>query len=191
MLGAMLALVVSAHPLPPTFGFEAVQCVRVREVVCVADADYSVTACMMDVPVAVRIINRAVGRRILHFAGIITPQGLPHARETGALIVMGWPEQPVPGGLAVTHPEVALQDGWPCIVWAAVILDSRSARRQNSPYDPLRVIVHEFIHALGAAHASEESSFRSRMAPVYDKDMRAILSPADVLTLRVTYGRKK
>ena len=190
MLGALLALVVSSHPLPPTFGFDAVQCVRVREVVCVVDADYSVTACMMDVPVAVRIINRAVGRRIFRFGGIITPQGLAHARDTGALMVMGWPEQPVPGALAVTHPEVVLQGGWPCITWAAIMLDPRSARVVESHYDPLQVLVHEFIHALGAAHASESSSFRSRMAPVYDPDMRATLSPADILTLRVTYLKK-
>lgn len=187
MLIAALTLLLSATPVPPAFGFTAVQCMPVRDVVCVVDAEYSAGTCTFDVPHAVAIINQAVGHTVLHFAGIITPLGIPHAREAGWLVVAGWPEEPAPHALAVTSFHVA-ERGWPCIEFAAIALAPVAARKAPPKrYDPLVILVHEMVHALGGQHADPDSRFVSRMEPVYNPDMREALAPVDVAALRAAY----
>lgn len=112
MVFTVLTLLLSSAPIPPAFGFIGVQCVPVREVVCITDQDYSAQVCMEDVSAAVALVNEAVGRTILRFSGVITPEGIPHARASGWLMVAGWETEPAPGALAVTSLHVA-ETGWP------------------------------------------------------------------------------
>ena len=187
MLTTLLALTLSATPLPPAFGFAAVQCVPVREVVCVIDVDYTTAACLADVPAAVDTINRAVGHEVMHFAGLISPAGIPHAFETGVLMVAGWASDPAPHALALTGYHVA-ETGWPCVERPTIVLSPRVARKTDpGPFNPTWVIAHELVHALGGGHADAESRFVSRMAPAYDQTMKVPLAPVDVAALRAAY----
>lgn len=187
MLTAILAFALSAAPLPPAFGFVAVQCVPVREVVCIVDVDYSVGTCLHDVPAALAIVNQAAGRQVFRFAGVITPAGIEHARDAGWLMIAGWPTEPAPGALAVTSLGIA-EKGWPCIERVAIALAPITARKARvGRYNPVHIIVHELVHALGGEHADPDSRFMSRMEPVYNPDMTPALAPVDIAALRAAY----
>lgn len=191
----LLAFSVScaAHrPQPLTFGFHSVQCVAVREVVCVDDADYPTKTCIRDVSKAIEEVNAAVGHPVFHFKGVIKPEGLDDALTSGVLPVLGFdaPHLPDPRVLALTLPKVRIDDqlGLPCIVQVAIGVSPTIAGLAGpSPYSAVYVLAHELVHALGAGHAPD-GFFVSRMEPIYTQGLDHCFTDADKRTLRTVYG---
>lgn len=182
-----------AHvPKPATFGFDSVQCVQVRQVVCMPDADYPEATCVRDMSAAIEEVNAAVGRTIFHFNGVIAPNKLSDAVASGTLVVIGFDDAhlPAPNVLALTVPRVRLDTdlGLPCITQVMIgVSPTIAGLRGPSSINASFVLAHELVHALGADHAPD-GWFQSRMEAVNNSSLDHCFTSADIRTLRNVYG---
>lgn len=180
----------TAVPKPVVFGFAAVQCIKVRSVVCVADADYPAPVCLRDVPEAINEVNKAVGHEVFRFNGIISPLGMTNSVQHGELPVFGLKQidLPHPSVLALTVPHAKIINNLPCISTVVIAVGPRIAGLEYSPFNPVWVLAHELVHALGAEHADPDGGFVSRMEPAYPPRLHKTFTQADINTLRAVYG---
>lgn len=177
------------HPLPHTLANYAVQCVDVRKVVCVSDADMNAAQCNELVPYAVFEINRAIGREVLVYAGVIPgDDAVVRARyAAGDLVVFAakLPENVL--GMTVPAVSLAANGDAACIDRVITVLDVALLNEKRVVAAP--VLIHELVHALGFAHAPP-GHYGSIMAPAVSSDQASLhLTPADIRSLRDTYGR--
>lgn len=190
-IGLVLCLAANsafASRYPVTFGFSAVQCERVRAVVCVADGDYPEQSCVSDTALVVAAINHAARREILRFEGMVSREWAPHAAAAGVILVTAT-DFPYPEMLGYTHTTTEVRGGMPCVGPALVMLAKRVAWA-DTPVRA-RVLVHEMLHAMGARHRMSdprESRILSRMDPGYEPFLTALLSRGDQLAIYAAYG---
>lgn len=164
-----------AHPV--TFPSFAVQCVRLRPVVCTMDAP----TCAWLVGPAVRRVNALVGRAVFEYQGVISEKGAQAAYESGVYVI-GYGKLPQ-NVLGVTIPNVQIVQQQPCIIRVLTALDRKQA---FDGLEPRRVLEHEMVHALGFDHAPSRSFYISPMGPAYNPT--AEWGPADIATIRAVYG---
>lgn len=166
---------------PPSFGFHG----RIRphrDVACVLDAEMSVDHCDA-VLTAVDKINAAVGYELLsvpRHTGLDESRAALPERET---IYVGVTTL-TPGILGVTYPVLYEKDtGY--LHLEVIVLDPQIFR-DNFMRDS--VILHELVHAVGADHAAQQSSWDSVLRPAWQPGAPVELTKADIASLRAAYG---
>lgn len=178
-----------AGAMAPTWGAYAYQCVETREVVCLVDNDFTEAQCQETVVPAIIAINNAAGQRLFHFAGI-EPFDMARGHTlvlSGVYTIFGsrMPE----GILGETRSRFSTEPTAPyCIDYVQTsILPSVFA---NMPF-ARGVVLHEMLHALGAAHADLGARYESNMMPnANSPHWRNAMTPNDLAALRAMYPRQ-
>lgn len=184
----LLLLVSCAHfttPVPSALPFFAVQCVEIRQISCLVDADLSAERCHSLVDPAAREINVAVGRDVFAIGPDLDLEQGKAAFAAGILVVAGGA---LPAGiLGSTMPKVEIHKelGAACIDKVGIVLSA--AWLASGEVDMASVTLHEMLHALGAGHSLDESNYDSTMRAIHEEKVRH-LTRADVVSLRAVYG---
>lgn len=173
-------------PVPITFGFASVQCIRVRNIACVDDPQYPWAKCYEETREAMGVINAAIGHNVFEHQGVIATDGAVETYKSGTLII-GLDVLP-PLVLGLTAPHIELKEHSACIERVVIALSPDTLKMPRT--DRIQIIVHEMVHALGGAHADIQGSYSSCMEPVH-RSRAWMMSPADIKTLRSVYGLPK
>lgn len=175
-------------PHPTSMSSMAVLCAPGRVVWC----EQGDPACRA-VAVAVRVINDAVPG-LMVYAGELPRADLvrlgndKRADVTVVIRGRGVPAQPaqyeqLPIAFTMVNP-----DGFTaCLQTVPVVIVWPDSGLGQSDWN--QVVLHEFLHSLGATHAPNECPFSTVMHPGLATERRVGLSKADVNWLRAVYGR--
>ena len=200
MLGMILAFTGCSHIFPfirhneihppPSFGAFGRQCQQVREVYCFVDEDLSKSFCELNVVTSINIVNKALGRQILHYAGTVEVKSLAETLyKQGHILIFG---DTLPEGiLGLTSPsKEGFRPEEDCIGNTLIGL-SNQVTLEHGVYSPvaLQVTLHEFLHAVGAQHSSSTGVYGSIMTPgISDPAWVDHISAYDISALRAIYG---
>lgn len=170
---------IPAHP--PSFGFHG----RVRphhDVACVVDEEFSVNDCTV-VTAAIEKIDAAVGYELLSAPRITTLLESRSATTERETIYVGATSMP-PGLLGATYP-VKYEKETGYLRLEVVVFEKAIF---GNPFMAASVVLHEFLHAVGAVHAAQTGPWESVMAPAWRPGAPVELTPNDVAALRAAYA---
>jgi hypothetical protein len=135
----------------------------------------------VQVQAALAEINMAAGFTLLRFDGwrkINLKSDLPDTCDD--IILVG--KSALPGSaIGITAPR-CMQGAY--LLGTLVVFDP--VIWANPRIEPMDVMVHEFLHAIGQGHADKEGVFPSQMEPVYQPKLHG-LTRADIVAIRNTY----
>ena len=189
VLAYFVLLTACAHvKIPPSFGFYSKQCVEVRKVVCLVDADMSADQCKATVVPAIKAINGAIGHPVFEFLGTApmpAKESVAALIKSGVYVIGGAPDLPA-NVLGVTGPANTDAANPGCITRVYTLV-STQIWGIEAEYAQA-VVLHEMVHALGAGHATSGAAYRSVETPsVGDKSWVNRLTIFDIAALRAAY----
>lgn len=162
------------------FGFYARDPQLQRSVACIDTPAWPAAECMATASKAIYAINKALGWEHYVFIGTITQAGAKQAYDSGTYVVTGLASDHQ--FLAVTVPVFDIRVAE--ILRAAIYITPAAITK----FDPVSVLTHELIHAMGADHATCAGSWASVMVPSENCPAKSVgISKGDAATLRRAY----
>lgn len=173
----------------PAWGAYSYQCVQTREVVCLVDNDFTEQQCNDAVVPAIKAINETAGQPLFHYLGARPfDMALGHSLVMGGVyVIIG--SQMQEGILGETRTRFDENPYHPHCIQA--VMTALLPSIWTNPNFARGVVLHEMLHALGAAHADPHARYESNMMPSANHPhWKNAMTPSDAAALRAMYPKR-